>query len=54
MVWESLPVQLSNTSVQTGLSRKRETTQYNTAELIQARQITAAPMWLTGLKAPTN
>ena len=29
----------------TGLVRKCETTQYNTTELIQAKQITAAPMY---------
>ena len=42
-VWASLPVQLSNTR-STGLARKCETTQYNTAQLIQARQIMAAHM----------
>ena len=46
MVWASLSVQLSNVHFRsTGLARKRETTQYNIAELIQARQIMAAPMY---------
>ena len=44
MVWVSLPVQLSNTSVQVLWQKKCETTQCNNAELIQARQITAVPM----------
>ena len=43
MIWANLRVQLSRFR-STGLARKRETTQYNIAELIQARQITAAPM----------